>query len=106
MPLFCSHCGSENANDASQCTRCDAQIGHYGKSSDTAPTRKLFAADSVGVWVITAVVCGLYLINPTFGIFEFLPDNLAIIGNLDEAAATTGLLLALSKLGLNPFDKQ
>ena len=106
MPLFCSHCGTENENETSLCARCDARIGHCDASPHTSPTRKLFATDSTAVWIITAIICGLYLINPTFGIFEFLPDNLALVGNLDEAAATTGLLLALSKLGLNPFDKQ
>ncbi len=29
----------------------------------------------------------LYVLNPTAGIFEFLPDNLPVVGNLDEAAA-------------------
>ena len=57
------------------------------------------------MWVVTAAVCGLYLVNPTLGVFEFIPDNIPIIGNLDEAAATTGLLVALSNLGLNPFRK-
>jgi hypothetical protein len=34
----------------------------------------------------------LYVLNPGWGIFEFLPDNLPLFGNLDEAAAT-GLVL-------------
>lgn len=29
----------------------------------------------------------VYLLNPTLGIFELLPDNLPIVGNLDEGAA-------------------
>ncbi|MBZ0296407.1 MAG: DUF1232 domain-containing protein [Anaerolineae bacterium] len=33
-----------------------------------------------------ALVAGIYLINPTAGILEFIPDNLPLIGNLDEAA--------------------
>jgi hypothetical protein len=33
----------------------------------------------------------LYLLNPTFGVFELLPDNLPGIGNLDEG--TAGILL-------------
>ncbi|MDZ4768109.1 MAG: DUF1232 domain-containing protein [Chloroflexota bacterium] len=37
----------------------------------------------------------LYLLNPTLGFFEFVPDNLPIVGNLDEFAATALLLNAL-----------
>ena len=35
----------------------------------------------------------LYLLNPTAGLFELIPDTIPIIGNLDEAAAM-GLLIA------------
>jgi hypothetical protein len=45
------------------------------------------------------VLCVIYLLNPTFGFLEFLPDRLPIIGNLDEAAATTGLLFVLRYFG-------
>jgi hypothetical protein len=40
-------------------------------------------------WVIyTLAVLGvIYLLNPTMGIFEFLPDNLPIVGNIDEGVA-------------------
>ncbi|MGV3523603.1 MAG: DUF1232 domain-containing protein [Candidatus Sericytochromatia bacterium] len=43
----------------------------------------------------------LYLLNPTAGIFELIPDNLPLIGNLDEAAATTLILAALREYGLD-----
>ena len=41
------------------------------------------------VWLVyaLAVVGLIYLLNPTFGVFEFIPDNLPIIGNLDESVA-------------------
>ena len=41
------------------------------------------------VWLIyAAAALGLvYVINPTMGIFEFIPDNLPLIGNLDEGVA-------------------
>jgi len=42
----------------------------------------------------------VYLINPTFGIFELLPDNLPLIGNIDEAAATTLFIGVLSYFGI------
>lgn len=41
----------------------------------------------------------IYLINPTFGVFEFLPDNLPLVGNIDEATATMVLLGALRYFG-------
>lgn len=48
-------------------------------------------------------ICGLvsfiYLINPTAGIIELIPDNIPIIGNLDEAGAATVLIAALKYYG-------
>ncbi|MGI8604328.1 MAG: YkvA family protein [Verrucomicrobiales bacterium] len=43
----------------------------------------------------------VYLINPTAGLLEFIPDNFPIFGNLDEAAATTLLLACLAYFGLD-----
>ncbi|MEM7133045.1 MAG: DUF1232 domain-containing protein [Chloroflexota bacterium] len=53
--------------------------------------------------IAIGVVCLIYLINPTAGIIELIPDNIPFIGNLDEAAAVTGLLMALSNLGVIPW---
>lgn len=41
----------------------------------------------------------LYLANPTMGLFEFLPDNLPLVGNVDEATATMVLLGVLRYFG-------
>ena len=41
----------------------------------------------------------IYLLNPTWGIFEILPDNLPLIGNIDEATATMVLIAALRYFG-------
>lgn len=40
-------------------------------------------------WLVylLAVIGVIYLLNPTAGFLELLPDNLPIIGNLDEGAA-------------------
>ncbi len=39
-------------------------------------------------WVgLIGFISAIYLINPTAGIFELLPDNLPIVGNLDEGVA-------------------
>jgi hypothetical protein len=42
----------------------------------------------------------IYLLNPGAGIFEILPDNLPLIGNLDEAAAVALLLWCLNYFGV------
>ena len=54
---------------------------------------------------IGALVLGglslLYILNPGAGFIEFIPDNLPVIGNLDEAAAAVVLLNCLAYLGLD-----
>lgn len=51
---------------------------------------------------IGAVVVGaasfLYLLNPGFGVFELLPDNIPGVGNLDEGTAGILLLWAIQTL--------
>lgn len=49
--------------------------------------------------ILLGVFCLLYILNPTAGIFELIPDNLPLIGNLDEAAAVAGLLMCLKYFG-------
>jgi len=41
-------------------------------------------------WVVLllALIGLVYLLNPGIGIFELIPDNIPLIGNLDEGAAT------------------
>ncbi len=43
----------------------------------------------------------IYLINPTAGLFEIIPDNIPIIGNLDEGTAAAVLLAALRYYGVD-----
>jgi uncharacterized membrane protein YkvA (DUF1232 family) len=44
-------------------------------------------------WVIICGIIGLiYILNPTAGVIELIPDNIPLIGNLDEAAAVFLLL--------------
>ena len=42
----------------------------------------------------------LYLFNPGAGFIEFIPDNIPVVGNLDEVAATMLLLRCLAYFGL------
>lgn len=57
---------------------------------------------------ITVFIIGLlsllYLLNPGLGLFEFIPDNIPFVGNLDEATATFLLLSALAYFGLDLRD--
>lgn len=48
---------------------------------------------------LIGLLSALYLINPTLGVFELIPDNLPVIGNLDEVTATTLLLSSLAYFG-------
>ena len=48
----------------------------------------------------TLILGGVYLLNPTLGI-DLLPDNLPIVGNLDEAAVMVLVLGAIRYLGIN-----
>jgi hypothetical protein len=50
------------------------------------------------VALLGVVVGAAYLANPTAGILELIPDNAPLFGNLDEAGATTLLILGLQYL--------
>ncbi|MGJ8678188.1 MAG: DUF1232 domain-containing protein [Akkermansiaceae bacterium] len=50
---------------------------------------------------ITAIVSVLYILNPTAGILEFIPDNIPVFGNIDEAAAMTILLACARYFGID-----
>ncbi len=51
----------------------------------------------IPVWLVylASVVGFAYILNPTAGIIEFIPDNLPIVGNLDEGVAFTLLWYGL-----------
>lgn len=49
---------------------------------------------AVGAMALGAV----YLINPTAGVLELLPDALPFVGNLDEAGATALLIWGIQAL--------
>ena len=54
----------------------------------------------IGVFIVGAL-SAMYLLNPTAGVFELLPDNIPLIGNLDEAGAVALLLSSLRYFGLD-----
>ena len=48
-------------------------------------------------WLVYAmgVIGGVYILNPTMGIFELIPDALPVIGNLDEGVAVMMILTGI-----------
>lgn len=53
---------------------------------------------------IIGVLAGLYLLNPGFGIFEIIPDNVPLIGNMDEVTATFLVFSSLAYFGIDLRD--
>ena len=54
---------------------------------------------------VLVAVAGLlslvYLLNPGAGVFELIPDNIPIVGNLDEAAAVAIILATFRYYGID-----
>jgi len=48
-------------------------------------------------WLVyTLAIIGIvYILNPTFGLLELIPDNLPIIGNLDDGVAVMFILTGI-----------
>jgi uncharacterized membrane protein YkvA (DUF1232 family) len=59
-----------------------------------SPFRSLIA-------LIGGVIGLIYLLNPTAGVIEIIPDNIPFIGNLDEAAAVVLILGSLRYFGID-----
>lgn len=55
---------------------------------------------SIGIAVL-GLIGIIYILNPTAGIIEIIPDAIPIIGNLDEAAAVALVLGALRYFGID-----
>jgi uncharacterized membrane protein YkvA (DUF1232 family) len=54
--------------------------------------------------MIIMAISVIYLIYPSWGVFEIIPDAIPIIGSIDEGVATTLLLSGLSYFGYNLTD--
>lgn len=64
------------------------------QTQDTPPDEKGFlttplSARGMPVFLVYffAVIGFVYILNPTSGVVELIPDNLPLIGNLDEGGA-------------------
>lgn len=53
------------------------------------------------VAIIVAFLCVVYMLNPGAGFIECIPDNLPVIGNVDEGLIMILLLGCLKYLGLD-----
>ena len=85
------------------CPNCQTRIP--AQTPETTGEKKQTMLPRPVLFVI-AVVCSLYLVAPTLGIFELIPDAIPLIGSLDEAGATAGLLFAAGGLGWLDFFRQ
>lgn len=56
--------------------------------------------------LITGLLGAIYMLNPTAGFLELIPDNAPIIGNLDEFAASALVIAALSFFGKKIFGEK
>lgn len=45
--------------------------------------------------LILGIIATLYLLNIGVGVIELIPDNIPLVGNLDEGSAVTLLLMCL-----------
>lgn len=52
--------------------------------------------------ILLAILAVVYILNPTAGLFELLPDNLPVLGNVDEALAAYVLYSAIAYLRGKP----
>ncbi len=71
-----------------------------GKSAFTRFISQPLSSRGVPRWLVFALaITGLiYLLNPTAGFIELLPDNIPFLGNLDEGAAFALVLAGLVEL--------
>jgi hypothetical protein len=51
--------------------------------------------------ILLGILSVIYLINPTAGFLEFIPDNLPIVGNIDEGTASLIIISVLRYYGLD-----
>lgn len=65
-------------------------------------SQKYFTQPKDFVMLVIGVLSVIYVLNITFGLVEFLPDNLPFIGNIDEAVVTTVLISVLQYFDINP----
>ena len=67
----------------------------------TKEKKKYFSRGKDFLMLGVGFISILYLLNFTFGLIEFLPDVLPLVGNLDEVVITGILISVLSYFNIN-----
>lgn len=79
---------------------------HKPEAVTLSEKRKYFRKPKDFGVLFLGIISILYLLNISFGVVEFLPDNLPVVGNIDEALVTTILLWVMNYFGIIiPFIK-
>ncbi len=65
------------------------------------PESRLSAGIKSILVLCLGTISAIYILNPGAGFIEFLPDNIPVIGNIDEATATVILVSCLAYFGID-----
>ena len=82
-------------NEQKQSSPVDGQFKVVPPESGVAKAVKTLLVAVIGV------IATIYLLNPTAGFIELIPDNIPVLGNLDEAGATAILISCLAYFGID-----
>jgi hypothetical protein len=105
----CPNCGQLNQPDAEACTNCGQSLTQPARAMVPLPGERQSRPETLGflttplslrgvpTWAVYlfTIIGIIYILNPTAGILEIVPDNLPFIGNLDEGAAFVAIWYGL-----------
>ncbi len=78
MAVYCSRCVAQNRHGAEFCADCGAPLAPEDIMAEAAAAVDRRAELPIGSLVLDTI-CLVYLINPTAGVLELIPDNLPIL---------------------------
>jgi hypothetical protein len=97
MATICTNCGGSNQDSALVCANCGARLNSPAALAESVRKVDQVTHTPWGSYILLAVGA-IYLLNPFFGI-DLIPDNLPIIGNLDEAGIAFMMFYIANNLG-------
>ena len=62
----------------------------------------MIATKKIGA-ILVLLICLVYVLNPTAGVFELLPDNIPFFGNIDEGLAFALIFASIRYLRTGKF---